>query len=358
MKICFIADSKSPHTEKWVKHFVKLGHEVSIITWNDNKIENCEHFYLKDVYKISIRRFWITFRNILNVKGLLKKINPDVVHVHYVTIGGFYCWILRQKQKTVISAWGSDILVFPQISYFHKMFLKKILRESNYITSDSEYMTQKIIELRQKDMNIYTFPMGVEEKLFESKHEYILNDKRLNIVSVRLHSSNYNIDIIIKGFYEALKLNENMKLTIGGTGNETVKLKRLVEDLDIKDKVEFIGWYNAEDVGGILEENDVFISIPKSDATSVSLLEAMGVGIFPIVSNIPANNEWIRNNENGLVINPTIEDVKDAIIWCLENKKNMKTASDINRDLIRKKATWEENVKIVEELYENIINKK
>lgn len=245
MKICFIADSKSPHTEKWVKHFIKLGHQVSIITWNDNKIENCEHFYLKDVYKISIKEFWITWKNIIKVKGLLKKINPDIIHVHYVTIGGFYTWILRQKHKTVISAWGSDILVFPQISYSHKMFLKKILKESNYITSDSENMTQKIVELRQKDMNIYTFPMGVEEKLFRSKHEYLLNSKILNIVSVRSHNSNYNIDIIIKGFYEALKLNENIKLTIGGTGNETANLKKIVRNLGIKDKVQFIGWYKA-----------------------------------------------------------------------------------------------------------------
>lgn len=84
----------------------------------------------------------------------------------------------------------------------------------------------------------------------------------------------------------------------------------------------------------------------------------MGVGIFPIVSDLPANHEWIKNNENGLVIKPTIEEVKNAIIWCSENKINMKAASDRNIDLIKRKATWEENVKIVEQLYENIINKK
>lgn len=51
------------------------------------------------------------------------------------------------------------------------------------------------------------------------------------------------------------------------------------------------------DVGNLLYKNDVFISIPSSDSTSVSLLEAMCCGLFPIVSDLPANREWIHDKK-------------------------------------------------------------
>ncbi|NFN94092.1 MULTISPECIES: glycosyltransferase family 4 protein [unclassified Clostridium] len=355
MKICFIADSYSPHTQKWVKHFIKLGHEVSIISCSKTKIDGAENYYIPYIDKISKKRFWETYKNIKNVKNVLKNIKPDILHGHYAIFGGFYCFTLRRNYNTVISAWGSDVLVFPKTSLINNLLTKKILRNSKYITSDSDYMTKEIIKLRGSSKNVYTFPMGVENEIFNFRHEYFTDNDTLQIISLRLHNSNYRIDTIIKGFYEALKINKNLFLTIGATGNDSNKLRELVTKFKIEDKVNFIGWYDAKDIGSILIDKDVAISIPISDATSVSLLETMAVGVFPIVSNIPANQEWIRNNENGLIIEPTVENVRDSILWCSENKKFMKDISQKNANFIKSKATWDVNVKIVESLYNEIL---
>lgn len=51
-----------------------------------------------------------------------------------------------------------------------------------------------------------------------------------------------------------------------------------------------------------------YISIPKSDGTSISLLEAMAYGCIPITSDLPANKEWINHLENGIISNGNLSD--------------------------------------------------
>ena len=355
MKICFIADSYSPHTQKWVKHFLKLGHEISIISCSKTKIKGAQNYYIPGIDVIYKKKFWITYSNICNIKKILKSIKPDILHGHYAIFGGFYCFILRDKYKTIISTWGSDILVYPKTSLINKLMVKLILKNSKYITSDSNYMTHEIVRLKGSSDKIYTFPMGVENEIFNYKHDYLKDNHTLQIISLRLHTSNYRIDTIIKGFYEALKINSNLFLTIGASGELSNEFRNLVTKLKIEDKINFIGWYNPNEIGEILLNKDLIFSIPISDATSVSLLEAMAVGVFPIVSNIPANKEWIEDNKNGLVIEPTVENVKKSILWCCENIEFMQEVAEKNIISIKRKATWEENIKVVEALYNEML---
>jgi glycosyltransferase involved in cell wall biosynthesis len=46
----------------------------------------------------------------------------------------------------------------------------------------------------------------------------------------------------------------------------------------------------------------LFVSVPESDGTSVSLLEAMAAGCLPILSDLPANREWVEDGRNGLLV--------------------------------------------------------
>jgi glycosyltransferase involved in cell wall biosynthesis len=59
----------------------------------------------------------------------------------------------------------------------------------------------------------------------------------------------------------------------------------------------------------------IWVSIPESDATSISLLEAMACGCIPIVSDLPANREWIKSGVNGIVVKDLESDfISEALI--------------------------------------------
>jgi len=200
--------------------------------------------------------------------------------------------------------------------------------------------------------------MGLEDSILPYKRK-IKHNEYIKIISTRRLESIYNIDVLIKGFYKALMKNSNLQLIIAADGSEFNNLKDMVRSLNIDNNVEFIGRYKGEEVGKLLEKNDIFISIPSSDSTSVSLLEAMYCGLFPIVSDLPANKEWIQNKENGIIIkNINSEEVCNSILWCVNNLEVVNNALFTNRDIIKKHALWKDNSKIVENLYNKIIKLK
>jgi glycosyltransferase involved in cell wall biosynthesis len=41
--------------------------------------------------------------------------------------------------------------------------------------------------------------------------------------------------------------------------------------------------------------HDVYVSASLWDGASISLMEAMACGVFPVVSDIPANREWLQD---------------------------------------------------------------
>jgi len=50
-----------------------------------------------------------------------------------------------------------------------------------------------------------------------------------------------------------------------------------------------------------LEKADIFISVAKSDGSSLSLLEAMCIGTPALVTDNPANREWVEDNLTGFL---------------------------------------------------------
>ncbi len=348
MKICYVANSESSHTVKWVNYFLNLGHEVHVISHEDNKIPGAYVYYID----YNIKNFIFKAKK---VHELIKNINPDIVHAHQANTCGLYATTAK-GYKVIVSTWGSDILVAPKESIIMKFIVKYVLKHAHFITSDSQYMTNEIIKLGASKDKCYTFPMGVEADLLQYSHKYDETGKLFNILSNRRLEKMYNIDIIIRGFYKASLCNDKLRLTIAADGSEKEKLIELVNDYNMQDKVIFKGSYNHKELCTMLEENDVFISIPESDSTSVSLLESMCCGVFPIVCDLPANREWVVDKDNGLVLSAiNDEEIKNAILWCYDNIKYLQHVSLRNTNIIKEKALWENNAQIVKGLYNRII---
>jgi glycosyltransferase involved in cell wall biosynthesis len=344
MKICYIANSASSHTVKWVNYFLSLGNEVYVISHSRNEIPGATVYYID--YRI--KNFFIKQRK---VHSLIKQINPDILHAQQANTCGLYA-VTMKGYKAIVSAWGSDVLVSPEKSFIMKLIVKHVLKKALFITSDSYYMTEKIIQLGGKKEIIYTFPMGVEDSLLKYIHKYDVNKPLVRFISNRRLEKMYNVDIIIKGFALALEENNNIELAIAADGLEMNNLIELSKSLNIQHKVSFTGLYNAEKIGDMLKNSDVFVSIPESDSTSVSLLESMCCGLFSIVSDLQANREWIEDGNNGLIVDNINEfSVRDSILWCVGNKQHMKNKSEYNTDLIIKRALWKNNAKIIEDIY-------
>src|SRR4030095_4010822 len=86
-----------------------------------------------------------------------------------------------------------------------------------------------------------------------------------------------------------------------GGGSQEDALTAQVQALGLSDRVTFAGRVGDAEMASTLQKSKVSISIPASDATSVSVLESMACGLPVIGSDLPANRQWLRA-DNGLLI--------------------------------------------------------
>ena len=133
---------------------------------------------------------------------------------------------------------------------------------------------------------------------------------------------------------------------------ERERLRKEVDRLGIATSVEFLGKIPHENMPSLLEKTDVYVSTSLSDGTSVSLLEAMASGAFPVVTDIAANKEWITDGMNGFLV--PIDDetsLAQKIVQSLRNEKLMERARQRNWEVVREKAYLRHHMDHLQTIY-------
>lgn len=353
MRLCFLGDAGSIHLQRWIHYFLKAGYHVDVISFRPCEIRGAKVHLLAqgDGGRLAY------LRAICKIRRLIRQIRPDLLHAHYATSFGLLALVSGFK-PLVVTAWGSDVLVAPKESVILKHIVERVLKHADALTSDSTNMSERMRELLNGHERILkTITMGVSRDWFEQ----IPNSEKkpLQILSLRGHQTNYNIDVLIQAMAEVTKVLPEAQLIVAGEGPETDGLRRLSASLGIDPNVHFVGQLPHEAVQAYLNESSISASVPTSDATAVSLLETMACGSFPIVTDLPANREWIEDNVNGLLV--PIKDTKalaEAMIRALEDSALRDQASEINRQRVGNKAIWEDNMGEVEELYQLLLQPK
>lgn len=291
------------------------------------------------------------------IRRLVNEFQPDVIHIHQANS---YAWHtcraikkLTPKPKVILTTWGSDVLILPHSSKLMKKMVVANLVNADLITSDSLYMSAQISKLvKPIARNIKTINFGIQQLPVKQN----LHDKKKYILSNRLHKSLYRIDKIIAAFASlvvANKITNEYTLVVAAAGDLTAQLKDMVNQLGLASRVIFTGMIPYSELVAYYQQSRVFVSVPESDGTASSLLEAMAYGCVPVLSNLPANLEWVIDDVNGF-ITPDIADLTASLlqaIHCSENAEQYQQLYDLNYQIIARKAVFASNIRKFIDLY-------
>jgi len=297
-KYLLFSDAKSPHTIKWLKELVKY-YDIYLVSLNGydkqvlDYISKEKLFVLNESVDVNGGNIKLLLKY-FKLKEIVQKIKPRYINAHYLSSYGFLASLIKKQFpdiKLIHSTWGTDVLVTPFTNKINFYLAKFSLKSADLVTSDSYYMCD-MIKTVYHNSKVMTFAFGLEEfeiKKYE-KDEFL-------IYSNRALSKNYNIDKVITWFST---LDKRYKLLIANDGEQRESLESMVKSLSLDDRVTFVGFLDEKQQKENYKRAKYYISIPTSDSTSVSLLEAMSFGCYPIVSNLPANREWIIDEFNGI----------------------------------------------------------
>lgn len=229
----------------------------------------------------------------------LRRVQPDWVHAHYLTSHGTMAWLaatlLGAPGRLAGSAWGSDVLVTPQRSALQRALLGRVLRACALTTSDSLHMAQRMRELGAGE--VMCFPFGLETLPPLPEHK----DDALFFANRGLETI-YAPQRVIEVFAAIAAQWPQARLVVANDGSLLGALQAQVRHLGLLDQVRFVGRLDATAQAEHYARSRWYLSLPRSDSVSVSVLEALAHGCVPLLSELPANHELVRSGDNGLIL--------------------------------------------------------
>jgi len=115
-----------------------------------------------------------------------------------------------------------------------------------------------------------------------------------------------------------------LKFLVAGNGSDKQKLINLIDELNLLNKVFYVGL--VLDMGFFYSMLDCFVIPSHSEAMGITGLEAQACGIPVVASDIPGLNETIRDHETGLTFRPKkAEDLARKIELIYKDEKLRKT---------------------------------
>ena len=113
----------------------------------------------------------------------------------------------------------------------------------------------------------------------------------------------------------------NFHLLIFGDGPERERLLRYRDELDLSDRVHFLG--HRDDVARFLPHFDLLWCTSEYEGQSNSILEAMSAGIPVIASDIPGNRDMVVNDETGVLVPDFAEDFRRRRSMLVEQTRRL-----------------------------------
>lgn len=371
MRIAYLSSALTVHDEHFLRRLVERGYETSLITYYRSALPS----RIADIAGLQIvhqrPRRLLGFQSALfgfrgaSLRRVLQDLKPDVLHSGYVWKDGFAA-ARAGFHPHLAMPWGSDILVEPERSRVLRGIVRYVLRRADMITCDCQVVADRIVALSGFPRDrIVVFPWGVDHAVFHPDvvPATVRQDRGWVDKTVIIMNRNFEPIYNVTGFLVALalllKAQPDVRVLLGGSGSEEGRLREMVHRLGLEDVVLFLGSIAPLRMAEYLVTSDLYVSNSLSDGSSLSLLEAMSCGLPVVVSDVPANLEWVTPGENGFVVTRGDDaGLAATLVDALSDGDRLRRMSLRNLEIARTRANWDLNFTKLENVYRQLIAAK
>lgn len=271
------------------------------------------------------------------------------VQVVLTLYGGLHAAIawLSGIRPYVVYAVGSDVLL---AEGSRRIISRLALGRASIVLANGQHLADRTRELAP-NAHVERLYLGIDLERFRRMAS---PSKTPLFVCSRAFSAVYDNATIVRAVGKLQQLPPSFALTFLSAGPllaETIALADSRLRPEVRQRVSFIGGVSDEGMVSALRAATFYISASHSDGASASLLEAMASGLFPILSDIPANREWVVSGENGLLFKPGDH---HALANCMEQAFEMapwmQPAVKANAELVAARADVKVNLRRLGEL--------
>ena len=106
---------------------------------------------------------------------------------------------------------------------------------------------------------------------------------------------------------------QRLTLWLAGDG-EVERANQLIQQLELQDSIQLLGWINSETRDRLLSQADVFLLPSQNEGLPVAMLEAMAWGLPVIVTPVGGIPELVTHQQHGFFVPPgDVDAIADAM---------------------------------------------
>jgi len=286
------------------------------------------------------------------------QINPLAKHSKRFIIGPIqHSFGHRQGEESKINV---SIRKFSKIyglmTTKHKI---KVLEKANTLIFDSrrtfDILKKNFNFIDFKDKIIKTIPPPIDTDLFN--YSEILKKDYYELLTVGRLVKRKGIDLLIRSLKILEKEGFNVVLKIAGEGPERNNLEILAKKLGVNNVI-FLGWVPRKELVNLYRNCDVYVHSSYAETIPAAIREAMSVGRPIVTTNVGVIDEYLKDGENGFLINKRDEyEFAEAIAKLLSDENLRYKIGLNNRRYALEKFSLRNIIKQWLEVYEETYEK-
>jgi glycosyltransferase involved in cell wall biosynthesis len=348
LRIAVVSGGTFPHTRPYIDFYRQRGHEVFWIAF-DRQIPDYGVPTFDISHGASARRPWSKWKYLwagLSLRKILRRLRPDIVHGQYVSSAGPVC-LLSGFRPYVLTAHGGDLLGHTK-SLPRRMLLRPSLRRAALVNPVSRQLAEVVEELGVTRERILTATLGVDMDALPYRPRVEWHSP-VRLLCTRGLRAVYDPVTILRACAILKRGNTQFTCTFAAGGPMEPELRTLARKEGLEGTVRFLGGYQHSGIAELLYDHDIYVSASLFDGSSLSLLEAMACGIFPVVSRIPSNQGWLDEGRTALMFAPgDAMELAERIRQSLESAALVREAVQANRSRVEERGSRHRNMGLLE----------
>lgn len=303
-------------------------------------------------YKHSLRVSVFPARQI---KKIMKKFRPDVVHVQVSDpIGLSVVSYARKMNVPVVTTEHNQPEVFTEPLHMPKIIKKPVdamlssyfysrQKKSDFVTMPTKQAIDNLILSRKKEFKVPVAAVsnGVDLSNFkpgkvsdEIYKKYGISKNAPTVVYVGRVDPEKKVGLVVDAFSRVLKKIPEAQLVVVGDGVDRLRVEGIVKELGIGDSVRILGRVLQPDLFELYRIGDVFATASEIETQGIVLIEAAASGLPLIAVNAGAVSEVCITGKNGFLCEPKdVDGIAESMYKILSDKELQKKYSKASLEI-------------------------
>lgn len=250
-------------------------------------------------------------------------------------------------------SFATDVMISAASNYKCLSDLKALLKTLSAVVIDNYATENALISMGLSSEKLIRIPWGPTESSFNSRKfsrkDFGLNKNAFVILYPRKLEPHYQPEVFIYALNKLVSEFPEISAIFIDSGSMASSIRGLISTLNIENNIHWLQPQLPADFQALIRTSDAVVVSPKTDGTSVTVLEAMSLGVPVVCSQTAGSAEWIMNGITGWTYPVgSVDGLASSISNLIGlNRSHIDSICENAKHLVSVRAGWNNSSKIL-----------